>query len=394
MNITARICDAARQIGFDVVGVAPAYPVPGLDAYRRWIAQGYHGEMAYLSRSDRVERRADPGKIVPGVRTIVCVGMNYYTGPSPVWEGDRPTGCGWISNYAWGEDYHIVMLPRLETLAAFIRERVQPEDVPLVSTRAYVDTGPVLERGYAARAGLGFIGKHTGLIAPRIGPWVFLGEILVAAPLPPTDPVSFRCGSCRRCLDACPTGALVAPYTVDARRCISYLTIEHKGTIPPELRPAMGQWIYGCDLCYAVCPWGWGQGQGRFVRPSASARPFQASSPERVAPSLVEIMALDEAGFRAWSAGSPIARIGRTRFLRNVAVALGNWGHEQAVPALRVAMGLESGSGSPDFDPLVRAHAAWALGRIGSKDARQALLRAKRREEHPQVIREITAALS
>lgn len=384
MNTTAKICDAAREIGFDVVGVALAHPVPGLEAYRRWIAQGYHGEMAYLSRPDRVERRAAPEKIVPGVHAIVCVGMNYYTGPSPAWEGDWPTGVGrgWISNYAWGEDYHTVMLPRLEALATFIREQIQSDSVPHVITRAYVDTGPVLERGYAARAGLGFIGKHTGLIVPRTGPWVFLGEILVAAPLSPTDPVSLRCGSCRRCLDACPTGALVAPYTLDARRCISYLTIEHKGTIPPELRPAMGQWIYGCDLCHAVCLWG----QERFVRPSTSARAFQALSLERVAPPLVEMMALDEAGFRAWSAGSPIARIGRTRFLRNVAVALGNWGHAQAVPVLREAMG-------QDFDPLVRGHAAWALGQIGGRDARQALLRAKRREEHPQVIREIIAAL-
>jgi epoxyqueuosine reductase len=349
-GLTERICRRARDLGFDRVGVAPARPVPHLDAYRAWLARGYHGEMGYVARPDRVARREDPARIVPRVGAIVCVGLNYYPGALPPELTDDPSR-GLISNYAWGVDYHDLMMVRLEELAAFIHDVVGTEAGRQVRARAYVDTGPVLERACAAQAGLGFIGKNTCLIDPRMGSWLFLGEILLDVELEPTTKtMDVSCGTCRRCLDACPTGALVAPYVLDARRCISYLTIELKGPIPHELRPLMGRWIYGCDVCQSVCPW------QRFARPTREPS-FRASTPDRGAPSLLEVMEMGEEAFRQRYRGTPIYRIGRGRLLRNAAVALGNWGDERGVPVLRKALA--------DPEPLVREHAAWALERMG-----------------------------
>ncbi len=338
--------ERARELGFDLVGIAPARPPQGhLQAYREWLARGEHAGMAYMARPDRVARREDPALILPGVRSVLCVAVNYYPGPPPAPSDDEPRGR--VSNYAWGIDYHDWMLPRLEELAAFVRAQVGGE----IRYRAYVDTGPVLERAFAAQAGLGFIGKNTCLIHPRLGSWLFLGEVLLEVDPPEENraPVRGGCGTCTRCLDACPTGALVAPYRLDARRCISYLTIEHKGPIPPDLRPLLGDWIYGCDLCQEVCPW------QRFARPTGVTA-FRPASPERARPSLPALLALDEAGFRERFRGTPVLRIGRGRLLRNVAVALGNVGGPQAVRALRRAL--------DDPDPLVREHAAWALARV------------------------------
>lgn len=355
MNLTRRICDYARALGFDLAGIAPAYPAPHLDLYRAWLSHGYHGEMGYLARPDRVERRKDPAKILPGARSILCVGLNYYPGPLPA-TIERDPSRGLISNYAWGADYHDLMLPRLEELAAFITAEAGRK----VACRAYVDTGPVLERAYAVEAGLGFIGKNTSLIHPKMGSWLFLGVILLDIALEPAaEKVSASCGSCTRCLDACPTGALVAPYVLDARRCISYLTIELKGPIPRELRPLMGNRIYGCDVCQAVCPW------QRFAKPTSEAL-FRPGEPDRAAPLLLDLMALDEEEFHRRYEGAPIFRTGRGRLLRNVAVALGNWGDERAIPALALALA--------DAEPLVREHAAWALDRIGG--ARKTFLKA------------------
>jgi len=350
MDLTEQICKRARDLGFDLLGVASAQPVPYLSAYRDWLAQGYHGEMGYMARPERVERRADPARILPGVRSIVCVGLNYYPGVLPASLRDDPAR-GLISNYAWGLDYHDVMTPRLEELATFIGTQAGRE----VVTRAYVDSGPVLERAYAAAAGLGFIGKNTCLIHPRLGSWLFLGEILLNLALGPTPQTArVGCGTCQRCLDACPTGALVAPYVLDARRCISYLTIELRGAIPCELRSLVGHWIYGCDVCQAVCPW------QRFARPTAE-QAFQARQADRAAPLLSDLIEMDEGAFRRRYAGTPILRIGRGRLLRNVAVALGNWGDPllpapvpgAPYPALLKALA--------DPEPLVREHAAWAL---------------------------------
>ena len=406
MGLTERICKKAHDIGFDLVGVAPARPTPHLEAYHAWLERGYHGEMGYMARPDRVERRADPSRILPGVRSVVCVGLNYYPGTLPA-ESERDPARGLISNYAWGLDYHDLMLSRLEELVAFIKAGPGSEVgraigcIPSATSRAYVDTGPVLERAYAAEAGLGFVGKNTCLIHPRMGSWLFLGEILLDIELDPTAaagmetrptgrPVRGDCGTCQRCLDACPTGALVAPRVLDARRCISYLTIELKGPIPHELRPLIGHWIYGCDVCQAACPW------QRFARPTQETG-FHAVELDRAAPLLSDVIAISEKTFRQRYANTPILRIGRRRLLRNAAVALGNWQDDRAIPILANAL--------TDAEPLVRGHAAWALGRGGwktsrmqtsggARTARDMLTHALLREEDPYVQQEIRRALS
>ncbi|MEA3339815.1 MAG: tRNA epoxyqueuosine(34) reductase QueG, partial [Chloroflexota bacterium] len=339
---------------------------------------GYHGEMGYLARPDRVTRREDPARILPGARSVVCVGLNYYTAPLPAALEHDPAR-GLISNYAWGLDYHDLMLTRLEELAAFIAAAAWREMGREVKHRAYVDTGPLLERAYAAEAGLGFTGKNTCLIHPQMGSWLFLGQILLDVALEPTtEKVSVSCGSCTRCLDACPTGALVAPHVLDARRCISYLTIELKGPIPRELRPLIGNRIFGCDVCQTVCPW------QRFAKPTSEAA-FRPDEPDRAAPLLLDLIALNEGEFRQRYEGTPILRTGRGRLLRNAAVALGNWEDERAIPALAQAL--------TDAEPLVRGHAAWALGRIGGRETRKALEKAWRGEREPYVRQEIQASL-
>jgi len=375
MSLTQRVCARARELGFDLVGVAPAAPPPHLDAYRAWLARGYHGEMGYLARPDRVARREDLSVALPGVRSVICVALNYYTGPHPQ-QLERDPSRGLISNYAWGRDYHALIAERLERLAVFLRREAGGG----VSTRVYVDTGPVLERAYAVRAGLGFIGKNTCLIHPRLGSWLFLGEILVDVELQhEAQAMRARCGTCRRCLDACPTGALVAPRVLDARLCISYLTVELKGAIPRELRPLVGNRIFGCDVCQAVCPW------QRFARPTGEAS-FQDVPPERSAPALLDLIELDEDAFRQRYSGSPVLRAGRRGLLRNVAVALGNWGDGRAVPALAWALG--------DAEPLIRGHAAWALGCIGGRQARESLQNQLHVEADPYVRDEVQHALA
>jgi epoxyqueuosine reductase len=353
MSLMTQISDSAHDLGFDLVGIAPAHPVSHVDAYRAWIAKGYHGEMGYMARPDRAERRENPAVILPGARSVVCVGLNYYPGALLDGLGHDPSR-GLIASYAWGLDYHDLMLPRLEELATFIRAEAGSS----ATTRTYVDTGPILERAYAAQAGLGFIGKNACLIAPRMGSWLFLGEILTDVELEPTPgKADISCGTCRRCLDACPTGALITPYVLDARRCISYLTIELKDAIPPDLRPLMGNWVYGCDVCQQACPW------QRFAKPTQE-QSFRAKEPGRAAPLLTELVELSEAAFRQRYAGTPILHIGRARLLRNAAVALGNWGDERAVPALAKALS--------DPDPLIHDHVAWALEHIGSRAAQKA----------------------
>jgi len=343
---SARLEEQAHSLGFDLVGVAPAQtPAEALQAYLGWLARGDYGEMAYMARADRVARRADPALILPGVRSLVCVAVHYDSGPPPPVDPLH----GRVARYAWGQDYHDWMLPRLEELAAWLRAEAGG-----AAHRAYVDTGPLLERAFAARAGLGFIGKNTCLIHPRLGSWLLLGVLLVDVELPAGKPLPPRCGSCTRCLDACPTGALTAPYRLDARRCIACLTIEHGGPIPPELRPLLGDRVFGCDECQTVCPW------QRFSPPTAVAA-FRAADAGRAAPSLLELLAMDEEAFRRRFAGTPLLRTGRERLQRNAAVALGNAGDPRAVPALRRAL--------DDPSPLVREHAAWALERLGTAAA-------------------------
>jgi epoxyqueuosine reductase len=366
----------AKRLGFDLVGIEAAEPPLTAGLYRDWLQKGRHGEMAYLARPDAVARRADPGRILPGVRSVVTVGANYHAQPLPSNLRDDPSR-GIVASYAWGDDYHDLLTPRLHQLAGFIATATGG---PL-GYRAYVDTGPQLERDLAARAGLGFVGKNTSLIHPRLGSWLFLGELLLTMDLPPVHPDAPPgiCGRCTRCLAACPTQAFVAPYILDARRCISYLTIELKGQIPPELRPLMGQRIFGCDICQEVCPW-----NRRFARPTAE--PAFQLRPDAIAPRLLDLIALDEEGFQERFRGSPIKRAKRRGLLRNVAVALGNWGHPAAVPALVGAL--------HDAEPLIRGHAAWALGRIDGSDARDALARALPGETDEWVREEMRPALS
>ncbi|GAB4424576.1 MAG: tRNA epoxyqueuosine(34) reductase QueG [Anaerolineae bacterium] len=359
MNLTERIKTKAIELGFDLVGVAPAVNAPHARALRRWLAQGYQAEMGWLAREP--ERRESPRLAVPGAESVVVVGLSYFV-LNP--EGDlwQDPARGRIARYAWGLDYHDVMLPRLRQLGDFVEAEVGRP----IPQRAYVDTGPVLERDFAALAGLGFIGKNTLLINPGMGSYLFLGEVLTGALLDFDDPApdggascvigppgeSKRrgtCGGCTRCLEICPTHAFPAPYVLNSHRCISYLTIEHKGSIPVELRPGLQNWIYGCDECQEVCPW-----VRRYSRPTREQ--FLRFEPELVAPRLTDLLALDEAGFRARFKGSPIKRTKRRGLLRNVAVALGNWGHPSALPALERA--------TADPEPLIREHAGWAIERI------------------------------
>ncbi|MFQ5343856.1 MAG: tRNA epoxyqueuosine(34) reductase QueG [Anaerolineae bacterium] len=398
-TLAEMIKQRGHELGFDLVGIAPADPPRTVSAYIDWVNRGYAGEMRYLERPDRVERRRDPSAVVPGVKSVVVVGKNYFTRELPVEILNDPSR-GIIASYAWGLDYHDVMTPRLRELQAFIEEQVGGQ----VHGRAYVDTGAVLEREFAVRAGLGFFGKNTMLIHPRWGAWLFLGEILLDVALEHDAPdTRGTCGACTRCLDACPTDAFPQAYVLDARRCISYFTIELKGPIPRPLRPLMGNRIFGCDICNEVCPW-----NKRFARPTEEQRSRGAEGQrggravergsvgagggaplhlgtEVVAPKLLDLMALDGEAFRERFRGSPIKRAKRRGLLRNVAVALGNWGDPVAVPALTRAL--------HDHEPLIRGHAAWALGQIDSARARRALEKALATEDDDYTRDEIEAAL-
>jgi len=338
--LALQVKEKARAIGFDLVGITSAQPPRHTPEFQQWLSSGFHGEMGYMAKN--AEKRVDPSKILTDVRSVVVVGLNYNA-ETPR-EGTRPTTAR-IARYAWGaRDYHDVMSEKLKQLASAIDECGGP------GTRSlwYVDTGPILERDLAQRAGIGFIGKHTNLISRRLGTWMFVGEVLTTLELPPDEPEREYCGSCRRCIDVCPTRAIVAPYQLDARLCISYLTIELKGAIPVELRPLIGDHVFGCDDCLDVCPW------NRFAKFSR-AREFQ----RREMPPLTEFLSWDEQRFRDFFRGTPIFRIKRRGFLRNVCVVLGNIGDASALPALEQALA--------DPEPLVREHAAWAIERIRTR---------------------------
>jgi epoxyqueuosine reductase len=300
--------------------------------------------MTYMAREDRQARRRDLNVILPGARSLVIVGLDYHTLRLPAEFLNDPAR-GRIAAYAWGQDYHALMLPRLKELAEWLRGE------GALRWKAYVDTGAILERDHAQQAGLGFIGKNTMLIHPRRGSDFFLGEILTDAEFDEYDEPGREtmCGTCARCLAACPTNAFPQPYVLDARRCISYLTIEQAGEIAPELRPLMGNWVFGCDLCQTACPW------NRFaVRTFETA--FFPISPDRAAPPLDELLTLDEAGFAARFGGTPVERIGRAQLVRNAAIAAGNSGHAGLIPRLE---NLRQDDSAP-----VRDQAAWALARL------------------------------
>lgn len=370
MSLTFRIKEHAHAIGFDLVGVAPAESVPHGHAYTDWLAQGFAGEMAYLTR--HVEKRQSVEAVLPGVRSVIVVAMNYHASETDAPPDGGPAGI--IARYARGTDYHDVMTRKLEALLACIRTEA---GVP-VQGKVYVDTGPVLERDLASLAGLGWFGKHTNLIHKRLGSWFLLGEILVDLVLDYDQPVTDHCGTCTRCLEACPTQAILQPYVLDARRCISYLTIELKGGIPEEFRPLMGNRIFGCDDCQDVCPWN--------RRAPVTNEPELLPRDGTAHPALLDLLLLSSEQFRLRFKGSPIKRAKRRGLLRNVAVALGNSGDRRAIPALIDALN--------DPEPLVRGHAAWALGRLGGEQARMALERALETEADPDVRTELEHALA
>ena len=333
----ASVKSLAAKLGFDECRIARAGVARHGAEFRKWLADGCHGDMAWLARSP--ERRCDPREVLPGCESVICLAVNYYTDSRPV--TDRAGGAYRIARYAWNDDYHELIEAKL---AAF--------DTALQTLggvqRCYVDTGPVLERDFASDAGLGWNGKSTLQIHRRLGTWFFLAEILTTLRLPPDAPLGDHCGSCSRCLSACPTQAITAPHRVDGRRCIAYLTIEHKGPIPEEFRAAIGERIYGCDECLDACPW------NRFAQESRDLT-FHARA-EIFARRLRDFLELDDAGFRRLFARSPILRLKRARFLRNVCVALGNTGSAEDLPALRRAVA--------DPDPLIAEHAAWAVEQV------------------------------
>ncbi|MDW8380631.1 MAG: tRNA epoxyqueuosine(34) reductase QueG [Verrucomicrobiota bacterium] len=337
-----RIRQQALALGFDECRFTTAEPPARADALRRWLEAGWHGEMHWLVRT--AEKRADPQYVLPGGTTIIFVGTSYYTVDKRTPAVDPGVSTGQVARYARGKDYHAWMGQRLKELAGWVTSVGPP------GTRClwYVDTGPVLERELAERAGMGFVGKHTNLVSRSWGNWLLLGEILTTWPLPPDPPEHNRCGRCTRCLEACPTGAIVAPFQLDARRCISYLTIELRGPIPESLRPAIGNRIFGCDDCLAVCPW------NRFAREGKIMR--QYAQPDLQAPRLKELLQMNAAEFRSRFQNTPLARAKFSGFRRNVCVALGNVG-DASCKALLAAV-------ASDPDRMVAEHAQWALRRL------------------------------
>jgi epoxyqueuosine reductase len=337
--VNAPISQRARALGFDDCRFTTAAPPASAPEFQDWLARQQHGEMGYLQRN--AHKRADPEQVLPGARSIITLAVSYaqMTDSAP-----EKSFMGVVARYARYADYHDVIGERLKALTQYVNELGGPESRSLW----YVDTGPLLERDLAQRAGLGFVGKHTNLISRRLGNWIFLAEIITTLELAPETSEKNRCGSCTRCLAACPTQAITAPFQLDARRCISYLTIELKGSIPVEFRAAIGNRIYGCDDCLAACPW------NRFAQAASLMQPHARDDLQQ--PDLLELLALDDVGFKARFAGTPLLRTKRRGVLRNVCVALGNVGDRRALPALQRA--------AADPEPLIAEHAAWAIGEI------------------------------
>jgi len=363
----------ALEAGFDRAGVASVEPAATGEAFLRWLERSDQAGMRWLSR--RIEARLQPAEAVPGARSVLCVALQYA--PLRDDEGEaisEPEGDLWprVARYARGRDYHDVMHERLSVLEARIAATF-----PGLISRRYVDTGPVLERELAARAGLGAMGKNTNLLHPEAGSWFLLGELFLSLDLAPDVPLADLCGSCTRCLDACPTGALPAPFRLDSNRCISYWTIEHRGPLPEEAREMIGPWVFGCDVCQEVCPWN--------AAPAGALHPELEIPPQRAELDLAGLLRLGRDEYVERFRGSPMKRAKLEGLQRNAAVAMGNRRDPAYVPALAAAL--------REGEPLVRAHAAWALGRIGGAEACEALEEAWGREEEDAVRQEIRAAL-
>jgi epoxyqueuosine reductase len=371
--LRAALARVARDHGFDVVGVTRPDAIPQApERLRQFLAEGAHGDMDWMATT--ADRRESPSTLWPQVRSVLMLGLNYQQGGDPLAilkQRER----GAISVYAQGSDYHDVIKPRLKAVARWLVAQAG-SDVQ-ADVKVFVDTAAVMEKPLAAAAGLGWQGKHTNLVSRQFGSWLFLGAIFTTLDLPPDAPEEDHCGTCRACLDICPTAAFPAPYRLDARRCISYLTIEHKGPIPRELRAAIGNRIYGCDDCLAVCPW------NKFAQAGHEAK--LAARDELRAPRLADLARLDDAAFRKLFAKSPVKRTGRDRFVRNVLIAIGNSGDATLADAAERLL--------DDPSPLVRGAAVWALGRLAPTRVGPLAAAHRQRETDPVVEEEWVAAL-
>jgi epoxyqueuosine reductase len=364
-TITELVKQAASEAGFELAGVATVREFPELDYFPQWLSAGYGGDMKYLETRDASGRlkRASLSAVAPWARSVVVCAKNYntafphstggiqgtHTDAAEPKKADRPGRTGWISRYAWShEDYHDSVLRRLKQVEARLRQEAGPE----TETRCYVDTGPLVERVYAKYAGVGWIGKNTCVIHQKQGSWLFLGVILTSLELEPDLPAADRCGTCRRCLDACPTNAFPGPYQLDASRCISYLTIEKRGTVPAEFRAEIGRHVFGCDICQEVCPWN--------RKAPVTFDPEFQPRPNLVNPALDWLACLSEAEFREVFRRSPVKRAKRSGIRRNAVIAMGNSGNREFLPQLQIL--------AEDSDPVVAEHARWAMERLRKKD--------------------------
>ena len=368
-RLSTLIKNRARALGFDLVGISPAESHYGeADLFERWLGRGYAGEMNYLERG--LLKRKDVERILPGARSVVSCAVNYNT-ENPL--STEASGGGWISRYAWGDDYHDVMGKMLGELADYIAG-LCPEEV---GVKAYVDTGPVLEKAHASRSGIGWTGKNTCLINQRAGSWLFLGEVITDVELDYDSAVEDRCGTCTRCIDACPTDAIVEPYVLDARKCISYLTIELKGKIPLELREGVENNVFGCDVCQDVCPWN----RDDLFTLKKSLSP----SEKLLSPEFKWLKELDADSFREVFRKSPVKRAKRGGFMRNVLVAVGNSGNKEYIKYVKGLLG--------DDEPIIRAHAVWALWRLEGGDCLAELEHLLETETDEEVLKEIRYAV-
>lgn len=367
----------ARQLGFDIFGVTSPDPPQHINVFIDWLNADKHGEMAYLASENSRIRRSNPRQILPECKSILLLGIRYC---APNAFSVNPAESlsqlkGRIAAYAWGDDYHEVILRRLNTLVNYIEDYVGHT----IPHRLYTDTGPILERDLAQRAGLGWIGKNTCLINPKFGSYFLLSEVLLDLNLIPDKPFIFdRCGTCTRCIDACPTKCIQSDRTIDARSCLSYLTIELKSSIPKDLRHQIGEWVFGCDICQQICPW-----NQRFAEPQGD--PSFSLRPGLQDPDLLIDLALTSQSFNLKFQKNPVKRAKRRGYLRNLAVALGNARNPSSVSALAAAL--------IDTEPLVRIHAAWALGQIEDQLANYALTLALETERDPEVLKEIHDSL-
>lgn len=351
VNLSKSIKEKGLEIGFDFVGISPVDSFPENQFYREWLARGFAGEMKYMEKEP--EKRENVKGVLPEAKSVISCGLNYNTDyPYSVKENDGRKG--WISRYAWGDDYHDVMKDKLLLLLEFIK-RIRPEET---KARMYADTGPVLDRVYGKYSGVGWFGKNTCIINQKLGSWIFIGEIITNLELEYDSTVPDRCGTCTRCIDACPTGAILEPYVLDSRLCISYLTIELGEKIPVELRGTMGNNIFGCDICQDVCPWN----RKAKVTNQPSFQPREGL----YNPDLSSLLKLSAEDFRRIFKGNPVKRARRKGLFRNILVAMGNSGSREFVPDIEEALN--------DKDPVVRAQAAWALWKLEGENSHKTLL--------------------